>query len=134
MPASDDLEYPRGAHPSTDAHGRHHELHAATLALDQSVAGEPRARNAVGVTDRDRAAIHVEAFVGDAELVAAVDHLHRERLVELPEPDVVDFLAGALEQSRHGEDGADAHFIRLATGHREAPEDSQGLQALLGSD
>ena len=48
------------------------------------------AGHAVGVADGDGAAVDVEAIVGDAELVAAIDHLHRERFVELPEIDVVD--------------------------------------------
>ena len=43
-----------------------------------------------GMTDRDRAAIDVELFRIDAELVAAIDHLHRERLVQFPEIDIVD--------------------------------------------
>ena len=49
-----------------------------------------------GMADRDRAAVDVEAVVRDAQLVAAVDHLHRERFVQLPQADVVDLQAGAL--------------------------------------
>ena len=45
-------------------------------------------RHAVGMADGDRAAVDVEPIVGDAEPVAAVDHLHRERFVQLPEIDV----------------------------------------------
>jgi hypothetical protein len=36
------------------------------------------------MADRDRAAVDVQAIVGDAEPIPAVDHLHGERFVELP--------------------------------------------------
>src|SRR5450631_823600 len=84
IPPSGHFEQSRCAHASADAHGCHHEPDAATLTLDQRMSGEARARHAVGMSDRDRAAIDVEAIVVDAQFVAAVDHLHRERLVELP--------------------------------------------------
>ena len=54
--------------------------------------------------------------VVDAELVAAVDDLRRERLVQLDDVDVVDLEAGALEELRHREDRADAHLVGLAAG------------------
>ena len=59
-------------------------------ALDQRVAGEAGARHAIGMADGDRAAVDVQSVVGDAEAIAAVEHLHGERLVELPQSDVVD--------------------------------------------
>ena len=48
------------------------------------------ARHAVRMADRDRAAVDVQLLGIDAELVAAVDHLHGERFVQLPQVDVVD--------------------------------------------
>src|SRR5581483_615062 len=77
----------------------------------------------------DRAAVHVEPLVRDAQAVAAVDHLHREGLVQLPQIDVFDLFAGLLEQLRHGEHGTDAHFVRLAAGHREAAKHAHRLQS-----
>ena len=56
-------------------------------------------------------------------------HLHRERLVELPQIDVGHGLAGALQQLRNREHRADAHFVGLAAGDREAAEDAQRLRA-----
>ena len=61
----------------------------------------------------------------DAELVAAVEHLDGERLVELPQADVVHLQARALQQARHREDRADAHLVGLAAGDREAAEDAR---------
>src|SRR4051794_28654154 len=91
------FEQSRGAHAAADAHRHHRELRAAPLAFDERVPGKPRPGHAVRMADRDRTAIHVEPVVGNAELVAAVDDLDRERLVELPQVDIGDLLAGALE-------------------------------------
>ena len=80
------------------------------------------------MADRDRAAVHVEPVVGNAELVAAVDHLHREGLVQLPQVDVGRPSGPArLSSLRHREDRADAHLVGLAAGDREAAEDAERL-------
>ena len=87
------------------------------------------AAHAVGVADRDRAAVDVEPVVGNAELVAAVDHLHGKSLVQLPEADVLDLEPGALQQLRHRVDRADAHFVRFAAGDGEATEHPERREA-----
>ena len=70
------------------------------------------------------------SFFGvDAELVATVDDLHGERLVQLPQVDVVDLETVPLQQLRHREDGPDAHLVRLATGDGEAAEGDLRLDA-----
>ena len=79
--------------------------------------------------DGNGATVDVEKFVRDAQLVAAIQHLHRERLVELPQADVADLQAGALQQARNGKDRADAHLVRLAACHGEAAEQAQGRNA-----
>src|SRR5262245_29141709 len=93
-----DLEQAGSAHAAADAHGDDHVLGPAPAAFDQDVAGAARAGHAEGMADRDRAAVDVELLVGNAELVAAVEHLHREGLVQLPEIDVVHIEPKALEQ------------------------------------
>ena len=65
-----------------------------------------RAAHAVGVADRDRAAIDVQPVVRQAEPVAAVQHLARERLVQLPQVDVVHRQPMPLQQPRHRVDRA----------------------------
>src|SRR5690242_1058456 len=127
----DHLEQAGRAHAAADAHRHDDVLHAAALAFDERVADEARSGDAVGMAHRDRAAVHVEALVRDAELVAAVDHLHRERLVQLPQADVADLEAGALEQLRDRVHGPDAHFVGLAARDREAAVDAERLQAAL---
>src|SRR5579871_2436934 len=89
------------------------------------MADEPRAAHAVGMADGDRAAIDIELVIVDAELVARIEDLHRESLVELPQADIVDLEAMRLEQLRHREDGADAHLVRVAASHRYAAIDPE---------
>ncbi len=91
---------------------------------------EALAAHAVGMTQGDRAAVHVQAVGRDAELVAAVQHLHGEGFVQLPQVDVLHRQAQLLEHLGHGEDGADAHLVGLAARHGEAEEAAQGLEAL----
>src|SRR3546814_14770568 len=76
---------------------------AAALAFDEGVADAARAGHAKGVADRDRAAVDVEQLVRDAELIAAIEHLHREGFVEFPEADIVHLEFEAFEQLRSEE-------------------------------
>ena len=55
---------PGGAHAAADAHRDDDVLDAAALAFDERVADEPRARHAVGMADRDGAAVDI-VFVRD---------------------------------------------------------------------
>src|SRR5437867_731423 len=77
----------------------------------QDVAGETRAGHAEGMADRDRAAVDVVLLGVDAELVARIQALASEGFVQLPEIDVVDLEAMALQQFWHGVDRADAHLV-----------------------
>src|SRR5215217_8981201 len=79
------LEHACRAHAATDAHRDEDAPGAAALAFDQRMSGEALAADAVGVADRNRAAVDVELVHRDAEGVGAVEHLDRKRLVELPE-------------------------------------------------
>jgi hypothetical protein len=56
--------------------------------------------------------------------LSAVDHLHSECLVQLPDADVLDLEAVLVEQLRDGEYRADPHLVGLAAGHREAAIDA----------
>src|SRR5262249_48153243 len=86
-----------------------------------------------GVTHCDGAAVDVQPVVRDSEAIPAIEHLYREGLIELPEPDVLHFDACALEQPRHGEYRSDSHFLRLTSGNGTAAEDPEWLNvAFLG--
>src|SRR5579871_163799 len=113
-----DLEQSRAALAAADAHGDDAPLGLAAMTFLQDVAGEPRARHAEGMADRDRAAVDVVLGGIDAELVAAVEALAGESFVELPEIDIVDLQAMALQQLGHGEDRADTHLVGFATSRR----------------
>src|SRR5205807_765167 len=56
------------------------------------------------------------------------DHLHGERLVQLPEIDLVHRDAGALEEARDGEHGPDPHLVGSAGGDGEPAEDPERMQ------
>src|SRR5437899_11793129 len=93
-----DLEQAGAALAAADAHGHHAPLGLAPAAFLEDVAGQTRAGHAEGMTDRDRAAVDVVFFGIDAELVARIEALAGERLVQLPEIDVVDLEAMPLQQ------------------------------------
>src|SRR5438874_12402952 len=95
-----DFEQTRAALAAADAHRHDAPLGLAAGAFLEEVAGETRAGHAEGMADRDRAAVDVVLGGIDAELVARVEALAGEGLVELPEIDVVDRQAMALQQLR----------------------------------
>src|SRR3954466_650699 len=110
MVASEHFEQSGSTHAAADAHGDHDELRTAAPAFHERVTGQSRAGHAIGMAERDGAAVHVEAVVGNPEPVAAIEHLHRESFVQLPEIDVCHFLADALQQLRNREYRTDAHL------------------------
>src|SRR5690348_12852734 len=76
-----DFEQPGGSHSAPNAHRHDDELCAAAPSFDQRVTGETCSRNAVGMPHRDRAAVYVQSFVRNADLVTAVDHLNGKRFI-----------------------------------------------------
>src|SRR5579864_8120870 len=118
------LEQSGRTHAAADAHCHDSELRLAATPLDQRVTGQPRAGHAVGMADRNRAAIDIDLFRIDPEPVTAIDHLHRESLVELPEIDIVDLQTVALQEPRHREHRPDAHLVRLAAMGDETSENT----------
>ena len=55
---SADLEQPGLALAAADAHRHHDMLRTAALALDERMPGQPGSAHAVGMADRDGAAVH----------------------------------------------------------------------------
>ena len=80
----------------------------------------------------DGTTVDVQQFSGDAHLVAAKKHLHREGFVQFPQVDVLHRQAQSLQHFGNGIDRTNAHFIGLATSHRKAQETAQGFQVALG--
>ncbi len=74
----------------------------------------------------DRAAVRIEARVvgGDAKLVAPRQDLHRERLVQLEQVDLVERHSRLLEHAPRRRYGAVAHQMRLDAGVR-VPDEAQ---------
>src|SRR5579859_7275331 len=127
----ENLEQPRSPHAAADAHGDDAVLGLAALALIHQVGGTAGAGHAVGMADGDRAAGDVVLRRVDAELVAAIENLAREGLVQLPDVDVVDGQAVALGEVRNRKHRADAHLLRAAAGDGHAAIGAQRLQATL---
>src|SRR6266478_5075135 len=67
----------------------------------------------------------------DAELVARIEALAGERLVEFPQIDIPDLQAMTLQQLRHREDWADAHFVRLTARRRPGDEAAERMESAL---
>src|SRR5262249_13286611 len=118
-----------GALASADAHRHDAVLRLAAEHLIGDGADHARAGHPERMADGDRAAVRIELVHGDAELVAAVDHLRGEGLVQLPHADVLELDAGPLEQLRNRVHGPDAHLVGLAAGYGEAAEDQLGLDS-----
>src|SRR5450631_1765452 len=126
-----DFKQAGAALAAADAHGDDAPFGLAPAALLQDVAGEPCAGHPEGMADGDRAAIDVVLLGIDAELVARIQALAGEGFVELPEVDIADLEAVALQQFWHREHRPDTHFVRLATGRRPGDKAPQRLQAAL---
>ena len=69
---------------TTNAHGDHDIFYTPTLTLKQGVSNHAGAAHAIGMTHRNRTAIHIQFIVVDAQLIATVEHLHSKRLIQLP--------------------------------------------------
>src|SRR5207245_8242200 len=69
------LEQPRRAHPASDAHGHDPPPLLSPPELVEQGSDHPASRHAVGVADRDRAAVRVELLRVDPEPIPEVDHL-----------------------------------------------------------
>src|SRR6476646_5962092 len=96
-----DFKQAGAALAAADAHRHDAPLRLAPAAFLQDMAGETRTGHAEGMADRDRAAVDVVLLRIDAELVARIEALAGESLIELPEIDVVDLQTMALQQLRH---------------------------------
>src|SRR6185436_19304619 len=127
--SAEDFEQACAALAAADAHRDDAPLGLAPTAFLQDVAGKTRAGHAEGMADRDRAAVDVVLLGIDAELVARIEALAGEGFIELPEIDVVDLQAMALQQFRHGVDRPDAHLVRLAARGRPGDETAERIEA-----
>src|SRR3546814_10079476 len=93
------------------------------------------------MADGDAPSIHVEAVIGQAQRVAAVEDLACKGLVQFPKADVADAEAEAIEEFGNGEHGPYPHFIGLSAcnGHSEiaskrlqrSEEHTSELQSLM---
>ncbi len=78
---------------------------------------------------RDRATVDVVDLGVDSKVVAAIERLHRERLVQFPKTDVIDLETVLLQQLGDGMDRADAHLLGRIAGDCHASIETQGREA-----
>ena len=69
------FEHASRTHAAANAHGHAYALGTATLTFNQGVARQTLAGNTIGVAQRNRATVDVEAISRNAQLVAAVEDL-----------------------------------------------------------
>jgi hypothetical protein len=84
------------------------------------------------MAERDRAPVHVEPLLVDAELAGARQHLGGERLVELDQLDITQLEPGGRECPAGGRDRPDSHVGRVDPGHPDRDDPGEGLAVELG--
>src|SRR4051794_35967510 len=132
--ASEVLPDERGAHPHADA-----QCGEAVTGLGPLPEAERQLREEAhsGRSERmaagDRSAVWVEPLVLriDSELLAPGEHLHREGLVQLDQPDVVERQARERERLACRRHGAEPHQLRLDPGEGVRDEPHPRLQPEL---
>src|SRR5690554_5810152 len=128
MGGSVQFEQPGSAHAATDAHRHHYITHTAAAPLQQRMADHARAAHAERMADGDGSAVHIQAVIGDTQVIAAIQHLAGEGLVDFPQADILDLEIEALQQPGDGVHRPDAHLLRLAPGHGNPAVDAQRLE------
>jgi hypothetical protein len=90
--------------------------------------GEPRAGDTVGMPDGDRATVHVQPIVRNAQRVARVDHCTAKAsfISHRSMSSIAQSRPG--EQLAHREHGTDAHLVGLAAGDGERAEHAIGAR------
>src|SRR5437667_12134155 len=119
------LDQPGRPHAAADAHGDDAPALLPPAQLVEQRPGHARAGHAVGVADRDRAAVRVELLGVDAEAVPAVDDLRGEGLVQLDDVDVLELEPRLLEPLRHRDGRPDPHLVGLAGREHAAAEEAE---------
>src|ERR1035437_104070 len=81
------------------------------------------------MANRNAATVDVVQFRINSELVAAIQRLAGERLVKLPQSNITHRQTMPFQQPGNSVHRSDSHFFRLASGHRHAKVQTQGMKA-----
>src|SRR5215813_23715 len=123
------LENARRAHSAADAHCDHSVASLAALHLVKQRGRQFRARAAERVAERDRAAVDVQPFEIEIQLLYDRQSLGGEGLVEFYQIDLFELQARDLQRPRNRDDRADAHLFRGDAGRCERDKSSHRLQS-----
>src|SRR5260370_37966475 len=89
------LDHCRDSLSDPDTHRRHPERDAAPTHLMRQRHDQPRPRASERMSQRDRAAVHVEDLLIDFQISVASKDLRAERLVDFEQVDIVDLEPGS---------------------------------------
>mmetsp|Transcript_8959 Transcript_8959/g.27159 ORF Transcript_8959/g.27159 Transcript_8959/m.27159 type:complete len:257 (-) Transcript_8959:856-1626(-) len=115
----------RCAHPAADAHGNHSILASPLPHLVQEGGGAPGASASQRVAKGDGPSVDVHPSQIKPELLARVEGLGGEGLVDLEQVDVRGLQAGSLDSLWDGNGGADSHDGGVDSNRAEGPEGSE---------
>ena len=124
------LDDRRRAHAAAGAHGDQGDLLVGALELVEGGLDQHRAGAADRVTEGHRAAVDVERGRVEVELTDRLEHDGRERLVDLPDVDVVPGHAGLLQRPLGGRAGGGEHDHRLGPDGRRHADAGPRRQAV----
>ncbi|MNJ38738.1 hypothetical protein D3C77_335910 [compost metagenome] len=91
------------------------------------MADHARATHAIGVADGNGTAVDVEPCRVNTQGLRAIQHLAGKRLVDFPQPDIIDAQAMLTQQLGDRQHRADAHFLWRQAGHSDTTIQTQGL-------
>src|ERR1700687_1779835 len=107
------LQDQRDALAAADAGAREAVANAAATHLLQEGQRQARPGRRQGMPQRDRSAVDVELLYVEPELANHAQDLARERLVDLPEADVLERQARSFQRFACGRCRAEAHQLGL---------------------
>src|SRR6476646_4859087 len=116
---------------SADAGGGDAVAEVAPPQFFQERERAPRAGRGERMPEGDGAAVDVQLLPVEAELADDAEDLSRERLVDLPEIDVLDPEIGARERGARRGSGAEAHQLRIAPDDGGGDEPAERLGPLV---
>src|SRR5260370_5359687 len=116
------FEQGRRTLPSSDAHGDDPVARFLAGHFVGDGADHARTGHSEWMTDGDRATVDIEFFRVNAQAVAAIDDLDGERLVQLPEINVIQTQAATIDKFCHREYRSPPPLVRFPPAALATPQ------------
>src|SRR5262245_43354828 len=117
----------RRAHSAADAHSDHPVASLAALHLVKQRGRQLRPRATERVAERDRAAVDVQPFEIEVQLLDHRERLRGEGFVEFDQIDLLELQTGRLQRLRNRDDRSDSHFFGRDASSRKRDESGHRL-------